>query len=68
MNIIAKKIQKEAKRNKLSIDDLANAVSSVQYGRRGQIYSAAEYDGMIVEDTPQLWKTAEKVADFIEEQ
>lgn len=68
MEHIAKKIRKEAKRAGVTVDDLANAVSSVQHGRKGQIYSAQEYDNMIVSDVPSLWEAAEKVADFIEQQ
>lgn len=68
MGIIAKKIQKESKRAGVTIEDLANAVSSLQHGRRGQVFSSQEYDNMITEDTPELWVAAEKVVSFIEQQ
>lgn len=60
-----KKIRKEARRTCVSVDDLANAVSSVQYEKQGNYVDAEIYKDMISTHSEDLMDTARYVVQFM---
>ena len=67
MEWMAKKIRKEAIRNKLGMDDLINAVSAVQYQQQGDLFDAQLHKDVIQKDTVQLWEVAGDIVQYFKE-
>ena len=62
-----KKIRKEARRHKLSITDLANAVESVERHQAGQYLESSICRDAVENSTRCLWETAEHIVEFVKE-
>lgn len=60
-----KKIRKEARRHKLNITDLENAVESVERHHDGQYIEADIYRKAVQNSTRCLWETAEYIVKFM---
>lgn len=65
--IIQKKISREAKRSHVDKDDLAIAVSVVNYESSNQQFDADFARSNIKHSTPELWSAALRVQEFINE-
>ena len=65
--IKSKKIRKEARRHKLSIEDLENAVESVERHQAGQYIGSDIYRKAVRNSTRCLWETAEYIVKFVKE-
>lgn len=57
--MIAEIFNEQAKLYGIPQDDLANAVSVLQYEEKGMVGSAKEYRKMIVSSSPDVWTAAE---------
>lgn len=62
-----KKIRKEARRHKLSITDLENAVESIDRKNAGQHLESQIYRDAVKNSTRCLWETAEYIVKFVKE-
>ena len=67
MTLLQKKIRKEARRYKLSIEDLENAIESIDRQNAGQHIEAAIYRKAVTNSTRRLWETAEYIVKFRKE-
>jgi len=68
MEVIAKKITREAKRHGFNADDLANAVSAIQYQKQNNPIDAKSYKEVVHEEDERIWEVAGDIAQFIAEQ
>ena len=65
MTLKAKKIRKEARRHKLNLTDLENAVESVERHQSGQYLESSIYRDAVENSTRCLWETAEYIVKFM---
>lgn len=68
MNIVAKKISREAKRNGLDVIDLDNAVKAIQFQKEEKYALAQSYKEVVHEEDERIWEVAGDIAQFIAEQ
>lgn len=66
--IIQKKIQKEARRYKVSIDDLTTAVKVIQLESSHQVFDADFQRSTLEKPSSELWAAALRVQEFINEE
>ena len=65
MKLLEKKIRREARRNRLDVEDLTNAVDAIKYQKRDQYHEAAVHECEIKIKTRRLWEVAGDIVQFM---